>query len=529
MRKGQTRQPGPAVPPLAGKGVVGACLLAFLTGCEGLQERRGIGDVMAGASTRPVGRLAQADPAAAEPPRLDEDSSLPDYLAYAALHNPGLEAAFNRWKASLERVPQVRALPDPKFNYAYFIREVETRVGPQKQRFGLSQTFPWFGKLELRGDVAAQAAQAAHQRYEAAKLKLFHQVKTAYYEYYYLARAVDVMEAARDLVTYLERVARTKYKVGEAQHADVIRAQVELGKLEDRLRSLRGLRAPIVARLNAAMNRPADAEVPWPKSLPEERIALGDAELLSWLREANPELKALEFEILKQRRAIDLAKKDYFPDITVGVDFTDVGDAVEPNPQGLKAPFARRSAARILQGQGDFVDATNMLQSALPGEGPGDSGQDAWMLWMSLNIPIWYEKYSAGEREARARYHAALQSKTDRENTLVSQVKMALYYYRDAERKTGLYRDTLIPKADESLKATETAFRADRATFLDLIDAERVLLEFQLSYERARADRAQRLAELEMLVGKVIPATAATTQSAGLAPMGPPVPSRPEM
>jgi outer membrane protein TolC len=82
---------------------------------------------------------------------------------------------------------------------------------------------------------------------------------------------------------------------------------------------------------------------------------------------------------------------------------------------------------------------------------------------------------------------------------------MVLYRFRDAERKVDLYRDTLVPKAEQSLKATETAFRAGKATFTDLVDAERVLLEFELSHERALASHAQRLAELEMLIGRDLP------------------------
>jgi outer membrane protein TolC len=113
-------------------------------------------------------------------PELDENSGLSDYLAYAALNNPGLEAAFNRFKAALDRVPQVKSLPDPRFTYKYFIEEVETRVGPQRQGFEISQVFPWFGKLDLRGDVAGQAAQAARERYEAVKLKLFFEEKYCY-------------------------------------------------------------------------------------------------------------------------------------------------------------------------------------------------------------------------------------------------------------------------------------------------------------------------------------------------------------
>jgi len=94
-------------------------------------------------------------------PELTENSGLSDYLAYAALNNPGLEAAFNRFKAAIDQVTQVKSMPDPRFKYKYFIEEVETRGGTQQQSFGISQLFPWFGKLVLGGSVAAQAANAA--------------------------------------------------------------------------------------------------------------------------------------------------------------------------------------------------------------------------------------------------------------------------------------------------------------------------------------------------------------------------------
>ena len=88
---------------------------------------------------------------------------------------------------------------------------------------------------------------------------------------------------------------------------------------------------------------------------------------------------------------------------------------------------------------------------------------------------------------------------------LGAELKLVFYQFRDAERKINLYRDTLVPKATESVKATETSFKAGKGTFLDLIDSQRILLEFGLAYERALASRMQRLGELEMLVGKEIP------------------------
>ncbi|MHC4592845.1 MAG: TolC family protein [Planctomycetota bacterium] len=404
---------------------------------------------------------------AAGVPPLPEDPSLDDYLRYAAEHNPGLKAAFERWQAALERIPQATSLPDPRFTYRYFIEHVETRVGPQEQSVGLAQMFPWFGKLSLRGSMAAEAAEAAGRRLEAERLKLCYRVKHAYYEYHYLARAVAVVERTRDLVERLEEVVRTRYKAGAAEHSEVIRAQVELGKLEDRLLTLRELRGPIVARLNAALNRLPGAPLPWPRELREEEISASDEEILIWYRDANPQLQALRHEIAREEHAILLAAKDYYPDVTVGLDYIDTGGARMP--------------------------------------GVSDSGKDPVIAMVSVNVPLWRAKYRAGEREAQARHRAAVGARAERENELGSHIKMVLYGFRDAERKIDLYRDTLVPKARQSLRATETAFRAGKAGFSDLVDAERILLEFELSHERARADCAQRLAELDMLTGREIP------------------------
>jgi cobalt-zinc-cadmium efflux system outer membrane protein len=401
-------------------------------------------------------------------PKLDDQSTLSDYLTYAALNNPGLEAAFNRWKAALEQIPQAKSLPDPRFNYRYFIQQVETRVGAQKQAFGISQMFPWFGKLQLRGDAAADAARSARQRYEATKLKLFYQVKDSYYEYYYLWRSIAVVQENIELVKNFESVARARYQVSAAKHPDVIRAQVELGKLEDRLKTLKDLQGPIEARLNAALNRPAETPVPWLKHIEDENVPLTDSQILEWMSQSNPELTALEYDIARSKTQIELAKKDYWPDVTVGVDYIDTADAI------------------------------GRMQ-------PRDSGQDPIIAMFSINLPIWKQRLDAALRQAELDYSAAAHDKTERFNTLSAQLKLALYQFRDAERKIDLYRNTLLPKAVESVKASEASFRSGDNSFLDLIDAERVLLEFELASERALSNKAQRLAELEMLVGRELP------------------------
>jgi len=410
---------------------------------------------------------ASGKTAGKELPELGENSTLSDYLAYAALNNPGLEASFNRWKGALERIPQVKAYPDPRFNYAFFIREVETRVGPQRQKLGLAQTFPWFGKLDLRGDAAFEASKVEKARYDATRLGLFYEVKDAYYEYYYLGKAISITEEHLKLMESLERVARVMYSTGMTTNSDLVKAQVELGKLEDRLRTLRDLERPAVARLNASLGRAQDAPLPWPRTIEYERVEFKDEELVAWLREHNPELKAIEAMAKVETVRKDLAGKDYYPDITLGVEYVDTDEAEMPN-----------------------VD---------------ESGKDPVVVMASINLPIWHKKYQAAEKEAELGYLAAMSQRSDKQNLLISRLEMTLFKFRDAQRKIDLYRHSLVPKARQALEVAQRAFAAGTASFLDVIDAERTLLTFELESERALADRAQRLAEMEMLIGRDIP------------------------
>lgn len=441
-----------------------ALLMALLTDCASVREKQSFDDFYE-IETESYSR-GDGAPGPGPVAELGEQSTLSDYLVYAALNNPGVEAAFNEWKAALEKAPQVRALPDPRFTYVYYIQAVETRVGPQEQSFALMQTFPWLGKLQRRGDMALEAAEAARQKYEAEKLRLFYRVKHAYYEYYYLSRAIVVTEENVDLMSHLEAVARTNLQTGSAPYSAVVKAQVELGKLEERLDTLTDMRDPMAAKLNAELGRSPDAYVPWPPAIDSESATLSDEDVHDRLRAGNPELLALGFMAAREEAAIGLSRQKYIPDITLGAQVIQTGRALNPDMD--------------------------------------ESGKDAVMATLSLNLPIWIGKYRAEEKEAQARLRATAKQRENRENQLVSELKMVLFNLRSAERKIDLYGDSLIPKAEQALSATRTAYSADEADFFDLIEAQRTLLEFRLSYERALADRAQRLAEIEMMIGPEI-------------------------
>jgi outer membrane protein TolC len=384
--------------------------------------------------------------------------SLQDYLREAALNNAGLKAAFEQWKAAVEQVPQAGTLPDPRFNYGYFIEEVETRIGPQRQRYGIMQVFPWFGKIEARKDAAAANAKAARKQYETKKLKLFFEVKEAFYEYTYLARAIEIARENLELVKGFEEVVRIKYTATAATHPDFIRAQVELAKIEDVLKNLEDLREPIVARLNAVLNRRSFEILPWPRKEKFVPVQIERQKLIELLKHNNPELAALDFELEVAKSKVEMAKKKFYPDIGVGVD---------------------------------------SIQT--------DGGDDAVILMFSMNLPVWRDSYKAAHRQAKANVRKTSQQKRETENTLIARAARVLYDFEDSSRKAKLYGDILVPKAEELLGASETAYTGGTIDFLSLVDAQRTLLEYQLRYERALTDNRQKLADLEMLAGTELP------------------------
>ena len=385
--------------------------------------------------------------------QITEQSGLNDYLAYAALHSPRMRSAFAAWQAAVEQVPQDRALGDPIVTYRLFLMSATGKT--DRNVYEINQVFPWLGKLELRGDIASSGAQAARHRFDAQWLKVSLGVQQAYAELYYLQRETRITQQNIELVNQAESVARARYAASAAGHPDVIRAQVEQGRLADRLRTLQNLRAPTAARLNAALNRPPGAPVGEVTQLAIPHVPFSDEQLLAWAAEGNPELAALDREVIARRQEIALARKAYYPDVMLGAGFENDEE------------------------EGDMV-----------------------MGMVSLNLPIWYDKLAAGVRQARWRHLQAIQDRQAMLNSLDSDAERALFELRDALRKQSLYRDTLIPKARQGLQASLSAFRTGGQSFLDYLDAQRVLLEFELSYERALADSVQRLAELEMLTGR---------------------------
>ncbi|MCB9847544.1 MAG: TolC family protein [Phycisphaeraceae bacterium] len=400
---------------------------------------------------------------------LAAEPTLDDYVRYALEHSTALSAAQERWVAAAQRLPQAGALPDPRLNVGFFLDAVETRTGPQHARIGVSQSFPWPGLLGEREDAEALAARAAWRRYEAQRLAVTERVVETLYELAYLDSAAAATGEMLELLRSFEEVVRTRYRVGTGTHPELVRVQVEMSQTEDRLAQLRSMRPAYVAELNAALNRPSEAETPTPVSLPG-RVAQGNAESLTAIAVAsNPSLQELDERIGEQRVRTEIARLRGRPEFTVGLDYIVTGEA--------------RTA------------------------GVTGSGDDPVLLSFGLTLPLWRDKYDAGVRESIAERLAVTHDRSDTANRIAAAIQRVYFEHTDADRRAALYERTLIPKAEESLRASLAGFRAGETGFLDLLDTERTLLEFTIALERAKADRGIALARLAGLVGAPIPTT----------------------
>ncbi len=387
------------------------------------------------------------------------------YLQVAERESPAVEAARLRWRAARERIPQAGAWPDPTLRYRYFVEEVETARGPQEQSLGLAQALPFPGKLPLRSERATLAARAAWTRYLAERLAVFERVARAYYEYAYLAHALEINAENLTLLEGVEEVIRTRYATGQAAQAELLRLQVEVGTVEDQLLSLKSRRAPLRRRLNAALGRSARAPLPWPIPLldPAEELP-EDVVLLEEVRTANPELRALALEAKEAERSLALARRDALPDITVGVETI-------------------------------RTDRSSLTTSA-------DRGEDAWILSVSLPLPVFFSKFRAAVREADAQRRGKKVELQRRELRILAEAEERLFELHDAERRARLYRTSLIPLGEQALESALTAFETGAGSFLDALDAQRVLLRFRLDFARARSDRGASAAALATLAGR---------------------------
>lgn len=387
--------------------------------------------------------------------KLPREPSLADYIRVGIANNPGLHSEYEEHQAALQQIPQATSLPDPGIMAMSFARDIESQT-----ELALGQTFPWFGKLRLRGEIASQEAQAIYHLYENSLLHLRRDISLAYYDYAFLGKATEITEKIIALLERLEPSVKEKVRVGN-DLASLLRLQVEIGKNADALQALKKDRQRQSVTLLALLGQRGDRTLPWAKLVESKVTTESRSKWEETLLQDNPELKAIETQIAKSDQAVKLSRLSPIPDPTIGVNYR---PAMNP--------------------------------------GMSVSDEDPWGVQISFNIPLWFGKYKAEKQQALANRRAVAEKLIDRQNTLLAELESALEDLREADDRIALYNKTLLPAARQAVEVSEESYKADRSTILDVIDSERTLLELEKTYWRAVANHYSSQIRLETLVGR---------------------------
>src|SRR6266511_944145 len=233
----------------------GVALAAFvLTGCKGIPTK---GERAARQDLKTVGDAYRPQHQRPTLPTLQTNASLSNFLYFAVLNQPQVEAAYYEWAASVERITRERSLPDPRLTFQSDISDVVMSLMP-----GLMMDFPGPGKLMAAANVATAESEMKYFAFESSVLQTAFALKKAYYQLHFLDAKVSVNQQTLNLLADLEKLARTQNEVGKVTLQDVLRAQIEQDRLTTEIENLKDSRSPLLAQFKAALGLTAEQTNP---------------------------------------------------------------------------------------------------------------------------------------------------------------------------------------------------------------------------------------------------------------------------
>ncbi len=394
----------------------------------------------------------------------DASSDLDSLVREGLEHNPDVVAAREHWQA-LRRAPlQMRTLPDPQLQLQEFtVGSPKPSAGYETSDFyytgfGAAQDIPGPGKLRLQGEVAEQDAEIARHQYEAAQRQAAEKIREGYFELFYLTKSVGLLARERGDLARIERIAEARYRVGEGLAQDVLKAQLQatrmLGELERRRREIQQRQADLKAALGRGLDS-ADIAV---GEVEPTRVDFNRARLEQTVRQHSTDLMMDRAAQGRSEKALELARKGYLPDFTVGYSYEKTGP-------GLR---------------------------------------DYYMLTLGAKVPLYFwRKQTPAIEQAALELSAARSRLRAHELDAAASAEDQLVAIRASDRILKVYDQGLIPQAENSMQAALAAYRVSKADFQTLLSAFVDLLDLRQEYYRELADREIAVARLEQIVGEV--------------------------
>jgi cobalt-zinc-cadmium efflux system outer membrane protein len=385
--------------------------------------------------------------------------ALQQLIEQALENNPEIKAMQRRFDMMRARIPQAKALDEPMLSVGYMgnITPFQVQKGdPSSGRtISISQDLPFPGKRSLRGKVASSDADAEWWAFEQTRRNVVAEVKDAYFDLYFLTKAIGVVTKTKRLLEQFTKIAEVRYSVGKGIQQDVLKAQVEFSKLIEQETMLEQRKQVAEARLNSLLYREPESPVGIPEELkprdfPYSLTALNETAIANY-----PDLKAQRRKIEGAQYAIQLAKKEFYPDFSVA--FTYVNRPAMPEMYGVM---------------------------------------------VGIKLPVYYaQKQRPALTEANASFEAEKRSLENTTTLLMFKIRDKYLAETTAKRLLSLYSTTIVPQSSLSLESAIAGYEVGRIDFLTLLDNLVTLLNYELSYYEQLSNEEKAVAALEPLVG----------------------------
>ena len=434
---------------LSGKPVV-IITLTVVTGlAAGCSSLPSAGETAARRERTAVGAVYRPGDLKPALPVLTARSAPEDYLRYALLNSPTVEAAYYDWFATVEKITAAGTPPDPRLTFQLDIQRVITSLMP-----GLMVDIPGPGKLAAAAESATVESRVAYYAFERAVLQAAMVLKRAAYGLTLLDRQLELNRQMLAVLADLEAEAEARNASGQATLQDVLRAQIEQERVKATIANLEDARAPFLAKFKAALGLAPDQPEPPVMAIPfpSTPLDLNTNKLLAEALARNPELQGMAAEIRLAETGIKLARLTAVPDFTAGL-------------------------------EADFKMNPILLRPQA-----------------SMTLPVWRNRIAADIAAAQAGKHAATARLTAGQIALAVEFADLSYQVRESGRNLNLFQNTLLPKARQALEIARDAYRSGGVDFQTVQENQRMVLEFGLAAAEAREQHDSALAELSLIV-----------------------------
>jgi cobalt-zinc-cadmium efflux system outer membrane protein len=410
--------------------------------------------------------LAWNLPLGAQAPR-GLPSDLQAFITEAVQANPEIKEKSQLKTASQEAVRPAGALDDPTLSFNLLAIPVDNwsfRDWDMTQKqFAVTQKFPFPGKRRLRSEVAQEQSRSDDFSLQDKVNEIRTRVIQGYWNLSLAYASYDTTQKNKQLWEQVVQVAETRYAVGRGLQADVLQAQVELGNYLDRLLQWRQRQESQRADLNALRAQPPGAPITQPQPLKSRPLTLKLEDLLAQAA-SQPRLQALKAQITKQVKAVDLARKDFYPDFNVGL-------------------------------------AYGLREDKFPKERP-----DFFSSSFTMTVPLWQgAKLKPRVREQQARQAAAQDAHQSAWDRLRSAIKDRFEILQRLAQQITLYGQGIIPQARQAADASLAAYQTGALDFASLTQNLIALYNAELRWQGYLKDFESNWAEMEWLVGQELP------------------------